>query len=422
MIEFYIGLTLFGILISMMLSASEASIFSLSRIDLASLQNLGLKEKYLKIIKKPEELLITLLVGNELADYFASFFFATIITLLFHEEYRSLGFLIFGLLTFWLGDFFPKVLGFKLREKLVLIILPFTYFIYQILFPLRTILYNLYLKIYNFFPEIKEKKDLKSFTPVEQIIVHALDLALKEKKITPTEREFVFGLFLSEKIPVSAIMTPRSEIVALKDQPLTLEIMERIRALPFNKIPIYQNNLDEIVGILYVKDLIRYFGKNSSFNLKNLSDLTKPAFFIPENFKVRNLLFEFQKRHLKIALVVDEYGILKGLITLEDILEELFGEFFTEREEPHEPIQKLSENYFLLSGKALLEEVKEVLEIPFELEVIEDLKTVNGFMLSLFQGIPKEGEKINYLDWEFIIRKTKGRKILLVEAKKVKNA
>jgi CBS domain containing-hemolysin-like protein len=422
MIEFYIGLTLFGILISMMLSASEASIFSLSRIDLASLQNLGLKEKYLKIIKKPEELLITLLVGNELADYFASFFFATIITLLFHEEYRSLGFLIFGLLTFWLGDFFPKVLGFKLREKLVLIILPFTYFIYQILFPLRTILYNLYLKIYNFFPEIKEKKDLKSFTPVEQIIVHALDLALKEKKITPTEREFVFGLFLSEKIPVSAIMTPRSEIVALKDQPLTLEIMERIRALPFNKIPIYQNTLDEIVGILYVKDLIRYFGKNSSFNLKNLSDLTKPAFFIPENFKVRNLLFEFQKRHLKIALVVDEYGILKGLITLEDILEELFGEFFTEREEPHEPIQKLSENYFLLSGKALLEEVKEVLEIPFELEVIEDLKTVNGLMLSLFQGIPKEGEKVNYLDWEFIIRKTEGRKILLVEAKKVKNA
>ncbi|MGC9140931.1 MAG: hemolysin family protein [Caldimicrobium sp.] len=422
MIEFYIGLTLFGILISMMLSASEASIFSLSRIDLAGLQNLGLKEKYLKIIKKPEELLITLLVGNELADYFASFSFATIITLLFHEEYRSLGFLIFGLLTFWLGDFFPKVLGFKLREKLVLIILPFTYFIYQILFPLRNILYNLYLKIYNFFPEIKEKKDLKSFTPVEQIIMHALDLALKEKKITPTEREFVFGLFLSEKIPVSAIMTPRSEIVALKDQPLTLEIMERIRALPFNKIPIYQNTLDEVVGILYVKDLIRYFGKNSSFNLKNLSDLTKPAFFIPENFKVRNLLFEFQKRHLKIALVVDEYGILKGLITLEDILEELFGEFFTEREEPHEPIQKISENYFLLSGKALLEEAKEVLEIPFELEVIEDLKTVNGFMLSLFQGIPKEGEKINYLDWEFIIRKTKGRKILLVEAKKVKNA
>ncbi|MGC8871900.1 MAG: hemolysin family protein [Caldimicrobium sp.] len=422
MIEFYIGLTLFGILISMMLSASEASIFSLSRIDLASLQNLGLKEKYLKIIKKPEELLITLLVGNELADYFASFFFATIITLLFHEEYRSLGFLIFGLLTFWLGDFFPKVLGFKLREKLVLIILPFTYFIYQILFPLRNILYNLYLKIYNFFPEIKEKKDLKSFTPVEQIIMHALDLALKEKKITPTEREFVFGLFLSEKIPVSAIMTPRSEIVALKDQPLTLEIMERIRALPFNKIPIYQNTLDEIVGILYVKDLIRHFGKNSSFNLKNLSDLTKPAFFVPENFKVRNLLFEFQKRHLKIALVVDEYGILKGLITLEDILEELFGEFFTGREEPHEPIQKISENYFLLSGKALLEEAKEVLEIPFELEVIEDLKTVNGFMLSLFQGIPKEGEKINYLDWEFIIRKTKGRKILLVEAKKVKNA
>ncbi len=326
MIEFYIGLTFLGIFLSIILSASEASIFSLSRMDLAGLQNLGLKEKYLKIIKKPEELLITLLLGNELADYFASFSFATAMTFLFFEEYRTLAFFLYALFTFWLGDFFPKVLGFKLREKLVLLILPLTYFLYKALFPLRVIFYNFYKGINKLLPEIGEKKVVKTFTPVEQIILHSLDLALKERKITPTEKEFIYGLFLSEKIPVSAIMTPRSEIIAFKDQPFTLEIMERIKALPFNKIPVYKNTLDEVIGILYVKDLIKYFAKNSFPCSKNLSEFTKPAFFIPENFKVRNLLFEFQKRHLKIALVVDEYGILKGLVTLEDILEELFGE------------------------------------------------------------------------------------------------
>lgn len=421
MVELYLGLALLGIFISMVLSASEASIFSLSRIDLAGLQNLGLKEKYFKVIKNPEELLITLLVGNELADYFASFSFATAITLLFYEEYRTPVFFLYALLSFWLGDFFPKVLGFKLREKLVFKIIPLTYIFYKILFPFRAIIYAIYQKINQAFPEIKKKKELETFSPVEQIILHALDLAFKERKITLTEKEFIFGLFLSEKIPVSAIMTPRSEIVAFKDQPLTLEIMERIKALPFNKIPIYKNTLDEVIGILYVKDLIKQFTEGDSPPPKKLSEFAKPALFIPESYKVRNLLFEFQKRHLKIALVVDEYGILKGLVTLEDILEELFGEILIDKDEPLEPIKKLSDNKFLLSGKALLEEVKETLDISFEPDLIEDLKTVNGFMLSLFQGIPKEGERIEYQGWEFTIKKTRGRKIILVEVKRSQN-
>ncbi len=421
MVEFYLGLTFIGIFLTMIFSASEASIFSLSRIDLAGLQNIGLKEKYLNLIKKPEELLITILVGNELADYFASFSFATAITLLFYEEYRTPVFFLYALLSFWLGDFFPKVLGFKLREKLVIKIIPLTYYLYKILFPLRITLYSIFQRINQIFPDAKNKREYESFSPVEQIILHTLEFALKEKKITPTEKEFIYGLFLSEKIPVSAIMTPRSEIAAFKDQPLTLELLERIRVLPFNKIPIYKNTLDEVIGILYVKDLIKHFAKGFTLPCKNLSEFTKPAFFIPETYKVRNLLFEFQRRHLKIALVVDEYGIVKGLVTLEDILEELFGEIPTEREEPLELIKRLSENKFLLSGKALLEEVKEILDIPFEGEFVEDLKTVNGFMLSLFQGIPKEGERITYQGWEFVIKKTRGRKIILVEAIRLQN-
>jgi len=422
MIELYLGLTLLSLFASMIFSASEASIFSLSRMDLAGLQNLGLKEQYLKILKKPEELLFALLAGNELADYFASFSFATAITLLFLEETRTPAFFLYALLSFWLGDFFPKVLGFKLRVKLILKILPLTYLFYQALFPFRVILYKLYQRIDHLLPEIKKREDLETFSPVEQIILHALEMAYKEKRISLTEKEFIYGLFLSEKIPVSAIMTPRSEMIAFRDQPLSIEVLERLKNLPYNKVPIYQQTLDEVVGILYAKDLLKYLTTPEGLPQKRLSEIARSPYFVPENFKVRDLLFEFQRRHLKIALVVDEYGILKGLVTLEDILEELFGEILTEREEPREDLQRLSDGSYLISGKALLEEVREVLNLTLEEELLEDFKTINGLMLYLFQGIPREGESVVFQGYQFRIKKTRGRKVLWVEAEPLKHA
>jgi len=417
MLEFFLGITVICLLLSVVFSASEASIFSLSHIELAGLQSLGLKERYLEMLKKPEELLFAILTGNELADYFASFSFATAISFLFSETLRPYAFIFFAISSFFLGDFFPKLIGFKLRSKLVLKIIPLTYFLYKILFPLRYPLYLIYLKILKIFPEFKSENSYSSFTPVEQIILHTLERAYKEGKITLTEREFIYGLFLSEKIPVSAIMTPRSEIVAFKDQPFSLEIMERIKNLPYNKIPIYKNTLDEVIGILYAKDLFKYFAKKEELTQKRLSELTRPIYFVPESFKVRELLFEFQRRHQKIALVVDEYGMLKGLVTLEDVLEELFGEVHGEKEELEEPIVKTQEGFYLLSGKALLEEVREVLNFTLEEELLEDLKTVNGLMLYLFQGIPKDGEKISFQGIEFTILKTRGRKVILVSAR-----
>lgn len=419
MAEIYLFLALLGLLFSMLLSASEASIFSLSRMDLASLQSLGLKERYLKMLQNPDQLLFALLSGNELADYFASFSFAGAITILFSEEIRTPAFFIYALISFWLADFFPKVLGFRLRSTLVLTIIPLTYFLYQLFLPIRELIYKIYLFIEKYIPQWAMDTEKETFSPVEQIILHSLELAYQEKKISETEKEFIYGLFLSEKIPVSAIMTPRSEVIAFRDQPLTIEFMDKLRIYPYNKFPIYKESLDEVIGILYVKDILKSL-KSPRSETKYLSELVRPAYFIPENFKVRDLLFEFQRRHQKIALLVDEYGTLKGLITLEDILEELFGEILAEKEKPVQSLQKLSEDRYLLSGRALLDEVKEELNLILD-EEFEDLKTVNGFILALFKGIPKEGERASYKNWEFVIRKIRGRKILFVEALRKEN-
>ncbi|MFN4132634.1 MAG: hemolysin family protein [Caldimicrobium sp.] len=416
MVEIFFLVLVFCLSLSMFFSASEASIFSLSRLDLAALKSLGVKEKYNELLRNPEQLLFTLLAGNELADYFASFSFATALTLVLENDFRPYAFILFSLVSFWIGDFFPKVFGFRLRSHLVIKVLPLIYLFYKLFYPVRTSLFKIYLKIQKVLPEIKAHKELGTFSPVEQIILHALELAYQEKKISLTEKEFIYGLFLSEKIPVSAIMTPRSEIVAYKDQPLTLELIEKLRLLPYNKIPVYKETLDEVIGILYLKDVIKAFSQGVVIKDKKLSDFTKPAFFIPENFRVRDLLFEFQRRHQKISLVVDEYGVIKGLVTLEDILEELFGEFTQEKEEIILPIKEIKEGHFLLSGKILLEELREELNLFLEEEIIENAKTLNGFLLILFKEIPKEGDRVCYQDWEFVIKKVKKRKILLVEA------
>jgi CBS domain containing-hemolysin-like protein len=416
MAEFYIVLIIFLVVCSMLFTAGEASIFSLSRIEVAGLRSLGISEKFLKILQRPEELLIVLIAGNEIVDYFTSLYGSKLFSIWFPQEGKKLAFIVFGFISFWFGDFFPKVAGFRLKNILVTKIIYVAYIFYHIFLPLRKIYSFIYNTFEKFLPEYPQHT--KTFSPVEQIILYMLDQAYQQKKITEKEKIFIKGLFLSEKISVSAILTPRSEIIAFKDQVLTLQFLERIKYLPYNKFPIYKENLDNILGILYIKDLIQNFSPEI-LNKKRLSDFVRPAFFIPENFKVRDLLFEFQKKNIKIALVIDEYGILKGLVTLEDVLEELFGEIYEEREAKIEPIRKIKKGKWLVSGKALMEELKHVLNIEILEEELQDVKTLNGFLLALFKEVPRKGDKIVYQGYKFTVRKIKGRKIIWVEIEKL---
>jgi len=415
MVEIYFIVALILLLFSIFFNLSEAGIFSLSRLEVASLRNLGLSEKYFQMLKHPEELLIVIIAGNEIVDYFASFCISKGFTSLFSGKGKEIAFIIFAIIAFWLGDFFPKIVGFKFRTLIISKIFYLNYLFYEIFYPIR--------KIYNFIYSGLEKRFPSTpfyshaFSPVEQIILYMLDSAYKQKKITEKEKKFIHGLFLSEKIPVSAILTPRSEIVAFKDQVVTLEFLEKIKHFPYNKFPIYKETLDDVIGILYAKDLITNFSPEI-LNGKKLSDFVRPAYFIPETFKVRDLLFEFQRAQIKIALVIDEYGILKGLVTLEDVLEELFGEIYEEKELKIEPFQKIGDKKWLVHGKVLLEELKVLLGIEIVEEEFQNIKTLNGFLLTLFKEIPKEGDSIEYKNFKFTVKKIKGRKILFVEIEK----
>ncbi len=415
MVEIYFIVAVILVFFSMFFTLSEAGIFSLSRFEVASLRNLGLSEKHLHILKHPEELLIVIIAGNEIVDYFASFCISKGFTSLFSEKGKEVAFIVFAIIGFWLGDFFPKIIGFKFRSLIISKIFYLNYLFYEIFYPIRKFYTFIYSGLEKRFPSTSFYSH--TFSPVEQIILYMLDSAYKQKKITEKEKKFIHGLFLSEKIPVSAILTPRSEIVAFKDEVITLGFLEKIKQLPYNKFPIYKETLDDVIGVLYAKDLIKNFSPEI-LNAKKLSDFVRPAYFIPETFKVRDLLFEFQKAQIKIALVIDEYGILKGLVTLEDVLEELFGEIYEEKELKVESFQKIDDKKWLVHGKTLLEELKVLLGMEILEEEFQDIKTLSGFLLALFKEIPKEGDSIEYKEFKFTVKKLKGRKILLVEIEK----
>jgi len=414
MVDLYLFLFILCLLTSFCLSCSEATLFSLSRIELADIYRNLSEKKSFAILKSPETLLFTILAGNEIADFLGGFFLSNAMSSLMDVGARTFAFTfaLFSILAFYVADFIPKILGYTHRRRLIFVLLPFVLFLHKLFFPL-----NFALERLNILALLKRKKEKGegegTLSTAEQFILYLLDEARKAGKISEVELRFIRGLFISEDIPVSTIMVPRSEIYALPDQEITPKLLQEISKTPFTKIPVYGSTLDELIGILYVKDLFKYIKSLEEKKLK-LSEVVRSAFFVPEFKKVRDLLIEFQKKHLKIALVVDEYGTIKGLVTLPDLLELLFGEFRTEDKPSFSPIKKLSEDKYLAHGNAPMYLIKEELE-AFEISPEDESRSLNGFLLERFEGVPKVGDSLEVAGFTFKVLKVRKNKILWVE-------
>ncbi|MCC6025717.1 MAG: hemolysin family protein [Caldimicrobium sp.] len=414
MVDLYLFLFILCLLTSFCLSCSEATIFSLSRIELADIYRNLSEKKSFAILKSPETLLFTILAGNEIADFLGGFFLSNVMSSLMDVGARTFAFTfaLFSILAFYVADFIPKILGYTHRRRLIFVLLPFVLFLHKLFFPL-----NFALERLNILALLKRKKEKGegegTLSTAEQFILYLLDEARKAGKISEVELRFIRGLFISEDIPVSTIMVPRSEIYALPDQEITPKLLQEISKTPFTKIPVYGSTLDELIGILYVKDLFKHVKSLEEKKLR-LSEVVRSAFFVPEFKKVRDLLIEFQKKHLKIALVVDEYGTIKGLVTLPDLLELLFGEFRTEDKPSFSPIKKLSEDKYLAHGNAPMYLIKEELE-AFEISPEDESRSLNGFLLERFEGVPKVGDSLEVAGFTFKVLKVRKNKILWVE-------
>ena len=268
----------FFVLLSSFFTCSETALFSLSRLDQAKLKNHPRASCRLaaELLRDPQKLLTTILMGNEIADIISSALASWFFLKTFGPYGKWLAYPLMTTVLFIWGDLFPKVLGLKFREKAACVLSRPLLAAEILLAPLRLLLLSLAQIIFRTFGLTTTPSG--SMSPEEEI-KHLVEKAYLSGALGPQERLFIYSLFESEETPVSAIMTPRKEIFALEDQEITESLFRTLKETPFRKIPIYHHNLDQVLGILYVQDLLK---ARLRPDLRRLSELVRPAFFVPK--------------------------------------------------------------------------------------------------------------------------------------------
>lgn len=231
-----------------------------------------------------------------------------------------------------------------------------------------------------------------------------------------TEQELIHSVFEFADTPVKAVMIPRTEIHALEVHASLTEVAKSFIDSGFSRIPVYEGELDRVIGILYNKDIFKALQEKTDFRIR---DNLHPAFFVPSSLPISELLKQLQRRHLAIALVVNEYGEIEGLATLEDLLEEIVGEIRDEYDrEERGPVERLPDGSMIIRGSALLKDLKSDFGLPFEESA--DYHTLAGFVLAQLKHIPRGGEKVEHNGYRLTIVDMEGRRIVKIKMEQAK--
>jgi putative hemolysin len=256
--------------------------------------------------------------------------------------------------------------------------------------------------------EEHEEKQEEFLTGLEQ---HKTEGVLDEE-----EQEMIENVLELSNSTADEIMTPRTDIIAVELNADLQKVLDTIAEAGHTRVPVYEDNIDNIVGMVYAKDLLPEIGKNpADFKLR---DKIRKAYFVPETKPLRKLLHEFQNQKLHIAVVLDEYGGTAGIVTLEDILEELVGEIADEYEEtPTQPAKRIDENTIEADARTSVDDLNDEFELGLPEE--DDYETIGGFVFSQLGYIPKTGETFNYKDVKFEITSAEARKIRRIKIRKI---
>jgi gliding motility-associated protein GldE len=246
-------------------------------------------------------------------------------------------------------------------------------------------------------------------------LTHAIDIT-SDKNTPEEEKKILKGIARFGNIDVKQIMRPRMDVVSFDRDLGMSEIIPSIIENRYSRIPVYEGNFDTIIGILYIKDLLPYLDRQGDASFDWLT-LLRPAYFVPESKKINDLLQEFQEMKMHLAIVIDEYGGSSGIVTLEDILEEIVGEINDEFDDEELFYSRLDERNVVFEGKTLLNDVSRVMEVDrkvFEVEN-EEVDTLAGLLLELRGGIPRLNEIIRFKDITFTVESVDRRRIKRVK-------
>lgn len=399
------------LLLSSYFSAMETALSMLSEVKVKQMFSGGVtdeKEISNLWIKRRNRVLNTIFLGNTLFNIICAFIIIDIADKYIHSYPLLIAALIIFFLVLVFGETIPKTLA---RYDVVsfsefnLGVLSKFYYIFSPFILVSDIIVNFTLKIFG--------KSLSQDTKFsEDELEFLINAGEQEGLLQHDKGEMINNIFDIADIDVKEIMVPRTEVTAVSENATTEEIKEIVRTSEFSRIPVYRNSLDNIIGILYVKDLIRL--KGTDYSRDDLLKLIRKPLFVPETKKIDLMLKEFQKSKLHIAVVVDEYGGTAGIITMEDILEEIVGDILDEYDIASEEIKKVDDNKYLINGRMTVADFCDYFDID-DFAEDDDYDTIAGFVFNLAGEVPKVGDEFVWNNYKFIIKSLENRRIDTLE-------
>ena len=409
--------SIFGLIIlSAFFSGSETSLTSASKPRMHNLARTGKKNAKIfeELFKNKEMLICTILFANNLVNILASAIATKILIELTNNEGILYATIIMTLMILIFGELIPKTLALSKADQFALKIAPFMKVLVYILYPLTVTLNFVATSILKIFgvnylnfkkEEVSEKR--------EEELRGAIDLHGEDS--SKDEKNMLKSILDLDDITVGSIMIPRKDIFSLSSNIKYNELITKLNNSPHSRIPIWEKNPENIIGIFHIRKLIEIkVDEPKTFNIKSLCQ--KP-WFIPESTRLDNQLLEFKRRKEHFSIVVDEYGEFLGIVTLEDIIEEIVGEIDDEHDvlkisKGSEDIKSISGKTYLVKGNVTIRELNKELNINIP---VSNASTVAGLVLYESRTIPKKGQIFSFFDLKFEILSKKNNQITLVK-------
>lgn len=402
---------IFCVVMSAYFSATETAFSSLNRIRIKNMAEKGNKKAQLvlELSDNFDSMLSTILIGNNIVNILGT----SLVTILFvnllgEDTGASVATIVTTVVVLIFGEVSPKSIAKEMPEKFAMFSAPFLQILTVVLTP------------FNFF--FKQWKKLLSMVfkssddggITEEELLSIVEEAKQDGGIDEQESVLIRSALEFTEQQAVDILTPRVDITAVSTEATKEEIAEVFADTAFSRLPLFEENIDHIVGIIYQKDFHNYAYRTD----KPISDIVRPVVFVPKTKKIGTLLKELQQKKLHIAVVVDEFGGTVGIITLEDILEELVGEIWDEHDEVSQEIERKSENEYVVSGNANLEKLFETMDIELS-EEEGHVVVVNGWIMNQLGKVPEVDDSFDYEGYHVKVMEMEGMRVAKARITKV---
>lgn len=384
------------LVLSAFFSASETALMSLSKIRIRNMveANVAGADSIQKLVDNPSKLLGAILVGNNIVNIGASALATSLAIKYLGNTGVGIATGIMTVLVLIFGEITPKSLAAQNSEKISLKVVRLLSLIVTILNPVTTVLMYITNAIIKL---LGGRVDGQQPFITEEELKTMINVGHEEGVLEGEEKKMIHNVFEFGDLRVTNIMTPRMDMVAIEVHSSYDEIIDVFKEERFSRLPVYKERMDNIVGVLYLKDIFFFNDDKDAFDI---TKCMRKSYFTFEFKLITQLFSEMRKKRVPIAIVLDEYGGTAGIVTIEDLVEEIVGDIHDEYDEQYNEIEVVKEDEYIIYGTARIDLVNEMIGISIE---TEDFESIGGFVIGLFGRLPKEGESIEYTNIKFIV-------------------